>query len=248
MLATLGRSDERDSRPGTNAPDDVSAQLREELEAQAEHHRRLVQELVGAQEAERARMARAIHDDAIQVLAAVGVRCDMSVERLSDPAEQDVMRKAAQSVRDAIDRLRLLVFELEPPALEREGLVGAIVLYLRRLGETEERRWEVENALREEPPAGIRPVAYRIAQQAISNVRRHSGARHASIRFEHSDDGLLVTIHDDGDGFDPSDADPVALGRRGLASMRERAAAVGGLSEIDSLPERGTTVRFWLPT
>jgi PAS domain S-box-containing protein len=221
---------------------------REELSVRLELHRKVVEQLVGAQEAERARMAQAVHDDAIQILAAVGMRADLSAERHGDPAEVEAQRKTAEAAREAIDRLRQLVFELAPPALEREGLVGAIVLYLRQLEEPERRHWEIENLLSEEPPHTIPLIAYRIAQQAISNVRRHSQARNASIRFEVSEEGLLVTIDDDGIGFDPADLGPVPLGPQGLASMRERAEAAGGLCEVDSFPGRGTTVRFWLPT
>jgi signal transduction histidine kinase len=102
-------------------------------------------------------------------------------------------------------------------------------------------------SLPKEPPNTIRLVAYRIAQEAILNVRKHSRARNVSIRFETSEGGLLVTIQDDGVGFDPSKPDPIPLGNRGLNSMRDRAEAAGGLTVVDSLPGHGTTVRLWLP-
>jgi two-component system NarL family sensor kinase len=78
-------------------------------------------------------------------------------------------------------------------------------------------------------------------------VRKHSRAGNVSIRFETSEKGLIVTIQDDGVGFDPSKPDAIPLGNRGLNAMRDRAEAAGGLTVIDSLPGHGTTVRLWPP-
>jgi PAS domain S-box-containing protein len=211
---------------------DITERVRDEEHhrRQARAHARLVQQLVEAQEAERARMARVIHDDAIQVLTAIGLRVELLAGDLREGAEDATLRATNEAVRRAIERLRSVLVELEPPALDREGLVGAILPLLREM-----------------PPNTIRLVAYRVAQEAILNVRKHSRARNVSIRFETSEGGLLVTIQDDGVGFDPSKPDPIPLGNRGLNSMRDRAEAAGGLTVVDSLPGHGTTVRLWLP-
>jgi PAS domain S-box-containing protein len=228
---------------------DITERVRDEEHhrRQARAHARLVQQLVEAQEAERARMARVIHDDAIQVLTAIGLRVELLAGDLREGAEDATLRATNEAVRRAIERLRSVLVELEPPALDREGLVGAILPLLREMQPQGSPRWEVENLLPKEPPNTIRLVAYRIAQEAILNVRKHSRARNVSIRFETSEGGLLVTIQDDGVGFDPSKPDPIPLGNRGLNSMRDRAEAAGGLTVVDSLPGHGTTVRLWLP-
>jgi PAS domain S-box-containing protein len=219
----------------------------EELRRRVEAQRGLLDQLTSAQEAERARMARVVHDDAIQVLTAIGVRTELLAAEEHDSTSSAGLHKSADAVHDAIERLRSLVMELEPAVLERDGLVRAILLYLRQTEDQDGPSWGVENLLGDEPPSSIRTIAYRIAQEGISNVRKHSRARRAGIRFEPSEDGLLVTIHDDGIGFDPSSLDAIPLGHLGLRAMRERAEVAGGLCEVDSLPGRGTTVRFWLP-
>jgi signal transduction histidine kinase len=108
---------------------------------------------------------------------------------------------------------------------------------------------QLRDDLEREPPAEARVIAYRICQEALTNVRVHAGARRVEVRLEEAQGGLLVTVADDGDGFE---ADQVRAtprrGHLGLTSMSERATMADGWCRVDSHPGGGTTVRFWLPT
>jgi signal transduction histidine kinase len=205
-----------------------------------------IDRLLREQELIRGRLSRVLHDDVIQSLVALGLRAERLAERQQDQTDSDTLRQTAQAVYATIERLRALQLELEPPDMDDGGLVGAVLRYL-HMDPDDTVSWNVENLLRDEPPDPIRRTAHRIAQEAISNVRRHARSHTAGIRVEDSDGGLLLTVRDDGVGFDPTDLDPIPLGHIGLASMRERAEAVGGLCEVDSFPGRGTSVRCWLP-
>jgi signal transduction histidine kinase len=103
--------------------------------------------------------------------------------------------------------------------------------------------------LEREPPAEARVIAYRICQEALTNVRVHARARWVEVRLEEAQGGLQVTVTDDGAGFE---ADQVKAtprrGHLGLTSMSERATMADGWCRVDSHPGQGTTVRFWLPT
>ncbi|HXF72207.1 MAG TPA: ATP-binding protein [Actinomycetota bacterium] len=166
--------------------------------------------------------------------------------------------------------LRELLFQLDPPALEREGLAAALRgelevasrgpvygaetegLAAALRGELEGLRagaglaCRLEDELGGEPPGEVARAAFRIALEALRNVRAHARARSVTLRLRRERGGLSLEVRDDGRGFDP--AAPAARGHRGLASMRERAELVGGRLEVESAPGAGTTVRAFLPT
>jgi signal transduction histidine kinase len=205
--------------------------------------RRLLAHIVGAQEEERQRIALDLHDDYLQSLTAVR----MQLERLAGSIENEIQREAAeQLVRDVLattERMRSLVFDLRPPALDWAGVASAIRLYL---DETRDRfglAYELDNRLEDEPPPELRLELYRIAQEAITNVRKHAQATQVQVSIDARDGGVLVSVRDDGRGVG------AAPGARnfGLAGMRERAESAGGWWRIDGGRGGGTTVEFWLP-
>ena len=242
--------------------DDLNAQLAErqrteemlretlsDLRRTDEQRQRLLSHLTMAQEEERSRIAADIHDDTIQVLTAVGMRLEILRRQLQLPEQTDLLDQLEETVRVATGRLRNLLFELHPPTLDRDGLAAALRVYLEQNLDQTGLAYTLEDRLTEEPPAETRVVLYRIAQEALANVRKHARANSVAVALESRDGGVLVRVTDDGAGFLQEDAPhPVErVGHMGLASIRERAEMAGGWIRIDSAPGAGTTVQFWLP-
>jgi len=207
--------------------------------------RELARRLQHAQEEERRGIAADIHDDPIQVMSAVDVRLQM-LQADPSAATAGTLGQIQAEVRGAIERLRSLLFELRPTALDREGLVAAIRLYLARTAETTGWEVSVEDRLDAEPDADVRALIYRIVQEAIANARKHAGAAHLRVDLATAADGVMVRVHDDGAGFVPERATPQP-GHLGLLTMVERAELGGGWARIVSEPGRGTTIECWLP-
>ena len=214
-----------------------------------EQRRWLLGRVVQAQEEERRRIAGDIHDDAIQTIASTRLLLTMFRKRLRDPEQCQLLAKAEASIDASLQRLRTLVFELRPVVLDEVGLAAALRQYLTETAAQGGFQAELRDELEREPPAEVRVIAYRIAQEALSNVRLHAGATRVRVRLEEGDGGLAVTITDDGAGFEPDRARASPRpGHLGLTSMHERAAMADGWCRVDSRPGGGTTVRFWLPT
>lgn len=213
-----------------------------------EQRRRLLGHLLHAQEEERRRLAAGLHDDAIQAITAASLRLERFRGLLSDPQLRDQLKDVEQALASCLQRLRTLVFELRPLVLDEAGLAAALREYLAVLAAEAGFQATLRDDLAAEPSASSRVIAYRIAQEALANVRRHAHATSVEVHLQEADGGLLVTVRDDGVGFDPDHAraNPQP-GHLGLASMRERAEMAGGWHRIDSTPGGGTTVAFWLP-
>jgi signal transduction histidine kinase len=194
---------------------------------------------------ERNRLARELHDSVSQKLFGLMLSADAARTMLdSDPgearAELERLRALAQ---ETMEELRSLVFELRPPSLETEGLAAALrkhVDVLRRVYSTEI-RVDVAGAPRRSPE--LEREVFRIAQEALQNALRHARADLLELRLAAGDGRLVLTVRDDGIGFDP-DSPEVRSKRLGLTSMEERAEALGGTLEIESRAGAGTTVRL----
>jgi PAS domain S-box-containing protein len=217
---------------------------RDELRQMVDQRRELAQLLETAQEEERRRIAADIHDDPIQVMSAVDMRLQLLLER---PERADALELAelAEELRSAIDRLRNLLFELRPVALDLEGLAPAIGMYLEHAAKDTGWTWEVDVALHEEPSAEVRVTLYRIAQELIGNAWKHANATRVVVDLESVDGGLLMRVTDDGGGFDPT-AKPLP-GHIGLTTVTERAELAGGRCRVASGPAGGTVVECWMP-
>lgn len=207
--------------------------------------RLLLRRLEDAGEQERRRIASDIHDDSIQVMASVSLRLQSLHTDIPD-SRQPALQEIREMVDQAIDRLRHLVFELRPPALDTKGLTAALRQYLDRAGAEAGFDYRIDDKLEVDPPPEVRTQIYRIAQEALANVRKHADARLVQVLIHPKGSGIMVRIKDDGQGFDPETAEPIS-GHLGFAVMRERAEMAGGMWEIQSVPGEGTTVEFWLP-
>lgn len=212
-----------------------------------EERKKLLAHLVRAQEDERRRIASDVHDDSIQVMAAVGVRLGMLRDRVSDSAQVETISKLEDAVNVSIGRLRHLLFQLAPPSLEREGLAAAILTYLHEAFGEAGVEYDLEDLISTELTREIRTLVYRIAQEALSNVRKHAKARQVAVRLKDDEGGLLIRIRDDGVGYSPADSELPQPGHLGLVSMRERAEMLGGWFHLEGKPGLGTVVEFWVP-
>jgi len=207
----------------------------------------LLTRLVEAQAEERAEIARDIHDDTVQVLAAVDLRLGLLRRRLDQeaPGLSDALDPVADSVARATDRLRALLFSLEPPELDA-GLAAALRSAAHEIFRDTTTRWTVDGEGEPATVDGTKSLAFRIAREAMINVRKHADAATVQVTVAGRHGGLDVSVVDDGRGLGPG---PVksSPGHHGLTSMRDRADVAGGTWDIRARPEGGTEVVFWLP-
>jgi signal transduction histidine kinase len=200
--------------------------------------------VVEAQELERRRLARELHDETGQALTSIllGVKAIRASGTPADAerAEADVRAQVVQALQD----VRALAVELRPSALDDFGLVPA----LERLAETFQARSGLETLVQANLdgrlPAEIETVLYRVVQEALTNIVKHAGAEHVSIVIRSRDKSVAATIDDDGRGFAADDVRTEALG---LLGMRERLALVGGTLEVESSRDSGTTIAVLVP-
>ena len=203
----------------------------------------LLRQLAGAEERERLRIAADIHDDSVQTLRAVELTLERRRDQIDDPGLGGILEEARSDVHAAATRLRGLMLELLPPVPE-VPLVGAIAAYCEsqfaQTGFTHEVHGETE-----ELEADTYLLAYRLAQEAIRNARKHSRGSHVSVGVGTSNGRLVLEVTDDGVGI----GDVGAHGARGgLRIIGQRIAASGGDSRIGPGPDgRGTTMRIELP-
>ena len=206
----------------------------------------LMAEFVTAGELERRRVAESIHDDSIQVIAAMGMRLQMLRRVIADPEQLALLAAAEEVVLLSIARLRHIVYELHPPGLEEEGLASALALALDAPGAEGSPVYLLDDQLSSAPGSSDSAILFRVAQEALANVREHADATHVTVSLLERDGGYAVRIADDGCGFDLALAAPDSTGY-GFASMRARARLGGGRLQVESAPGEGTTVEVWLP-
>jgi len=219
----------------------------EVLRRTLQQRRELAQRLQHAQEAERRQIAADIHDDPIQVMSAVDMRLQM-LAGFPESITVESITELEQEVAEAIERLRSLLFELRPTALDRDGLVPALRLYAEHSAKVVGWRVEVLDELHDEPDPDMAALLYRIAQEAIVNVRKHAEATTVRVEAVSAADGAIVRVIDDGAGFTPDLTSAPEPGHLGLTTMVERAELAGGWVRVLSSPGNGTTVECWLPT
>lgn len=228
---------------------DISDRLRAEaaLQELADQREALLTRLVDAQDVERARIAADVHDDPVQALAAVDVQLGSVTRRLreQEPDLVEILEPLKSSVSGAMNRLRALLFDLEPPDLQH-GLAPALRRAAGEIFGSTSTRWTVEGDEEPEVPEATRAVAYRIAKEALANVHKHAHAKHVVVQVRAAQGGLSLSVEDDGVGLGRGRLGSVP-GHRGILTMQDRAAAAGGRCTIGNRPAGGTVVAAWLP-
>ncbi|HYJ13232.1 MAG TPA: sensor histidine kinase [Thermomicrobiales bacterium] len=221
----------------------------DELEQNQRRLRELVTQVINAQEGERKRIARELHDDTAQILFAQLLNIT-ALKGSVDPAVQRAAESLEPMTVEAIEGVRRLALELRPPALDDLGVREAIAELAQRIAENSGLDVEVHTELsRERLPAEIELVLYRVAQEALTNAVKHAAARQVVVDLTRGEEGVLLVVSDDGRGFSVSDKgsrDEEGLGL-GLFGMEERATLVGGTLNINSFPYRGTRVEMFVP-
>jgi signal transduction histidine kinase len=227
----------------------VSRDITERIRGE-EERRAFLSRLVAAQEQERYRIAGDVHDDSVQAMTAVALRLSLFRSKLVDESSRQELDKLEGSVNRAVDRLRHLLFELHPRTLDRDGLVSAIREYLHRLSEegtsTSTLGFRVTDRMDRELSSPHRLILYRIAQEALTNVRKHANAHQVDVKIESREGGVLLRIEDDGTGL-PAPEVLERPGHLGLAAMRERAELAGGWWRIGPGDDGGTVVECFVP-
>jgi signal transduction histidine kinase len=203
-----------------------------------------VRRVVEAQELERARLARELHDETGQALTSIL----LGLRTLEQSLESDDARAAIGSVRDLVvstlHDVRRLAVELRPAALDDFGLAPAI----ERLVDTHRQDASVDIDLEvqlgdDRLPAGVETTMYRIVQEALTNVTKHAAATKVSVLVTRTDKAAVLVVEDDGAGFEPSDE----TSGLGLTGMRERVALVGGRLKVEAERGSGTTIAAEIP-
>lgn len=208
--------------------------------------------ILAGQEEERRRIGRDIHDGVAQSFSDSILRLQMAVQLLDrDPDNaRSVLEDLETGLRDGLEKIRELVHNLLPRELSRGGLVGAIERFLDRVAGSDELKISLEHqGLEDELPAALEATLHCLVQEALNNVRKHSGASQAHVNVKFEDQTLTLVIRDNGCGFDLEQlsADDARHNRYGLLSMNERTKLAGGTMEVDSHPGAGTMLRFAFP-
>jgi signal transduction histidine kinase len=197
---------------------------------------------------ERNRLARELHDAVNQTLFSVALTSEAAALLVdSDPERAKEQLDAVRDLaRSAMEEMRSLIFELRPADIGADGLAETLRKHVDVLQRVHDAKIELDlDGNPRVPPTVEGQVVlereiFRIVQEAIGNALKHSGAEHLRVRMAVPDHSVVVSVADDGTGFDPSG--PVAQRHLGLVSMRERAEAIGGTLTIESAPGAGTTV------
>jgi signal transduction histidine kinase len=227
--------------------------LNEQLKARELLLGQLLHQAVSAQEGERQRIARELHDGAGQILTGLGLGLAAAAESVHARPDvaagqlAELKRLNAQALRELHD----IIGDLRPALLDDLGLVAALQSQVREF----ESRTGVEASLevtgrRQRLKPEVETVVFRIAQEALTNIAKHAEASSACVTLLFDDECLRLTIQDDGRGFDPALALQTNHQRReawGLLGIQERASLVGATCEIDSAPGRGTTIFMCVP-
>ncbi|MFD6154405.1 GAF domain-containing sensor histidine kinase [Streptomyces sp. NPDC060243] len=197
---------------------------------------------------ERSRLAHELHDAVSQKLFSLRLTAQAATALVDrDPARaKEELHQVAALAAEAADELRAAVVELRPAALDEDGLVATLRTQIRVLDRAHAARvtfWgEGVRAL----PAAQEEALLRVAQEALHNALRHSGAAHVDVVLRRAGRGAVLRVTDDGSGFDARGVR--RAGRHlGLVSMRDRAAGVGGSLTVDSAPGKGTTIEMEVP-
>jgi two-component system sensor histidine kinase UhpB len=197
---------------------------------------------LAAQEHVQQRIARELHDEVGQTLTAIAIQAQHAADTVTE--QHDAWRNVVQLAHESLEDVRRIGRDLRPEALDDLGLVNSLIALSTRVAEQSgiaiERRL---SGLLPARSADVDLVIYRVAQESLTNVIRHSAARRAVVSLDHGGGELVLTVRDDGDGISGTPRE----GATGIAGMRERAMLIGGRLTVRSKPGSGTEVKLEIP-
>ena len=222
---------------------EANEQLREREIALA----RLYEKVVSAQEDERKRIARELHDDTSQSLAALVMAIDGSLAALKAGLTPRLEEAKALAVR-TIEEVHRMILDLRPSVLDDLGLQSAIRWYAERHLATRGISVRCEfDALDHRYPAAFETALFRVCQEAMSNIARHAHAESVLVQLTEVEGEIRIEIEDDGRGFEPDNVSHAERRHFGLMGIEERVEILGGKVVIDSAPGQGTRIRLAVP-
>jgi PAS domain S-box-containing protein len=206
-----------------------------------------LQNTIDAAEQERSRWARELHDETLQALAVLRMRLSSALREEGSDNLRDTSQAAVEQIDDEIVKLRRLISELRPASLDTIGLEAALQALAEHHEQAANMPVDCDFELPQDEDARPTPVletaVYRLVQEALNNVSKHSLAKRADLTVRTAPGAIQIEVRDDGVGFEPS----LAREGFGLVGMRERAALLGGTLEVDSTRGSGTRVRAEIP-
>lgn len=224
--------------------------LYRELQVREERRGQLLRKVISAQEEERKRIARELHDETCQTLAALSMDLEAVGEAPTAEAMRARLAEASALTRSTIDEVHRVIFALRPSVLDDLGLLPAIRWFATHHVQPEgiAVRCEFEE-LPERLPPEVETALFRAVQEALSNVARHARAENVLVEASREGEELVLEVEDDGCGFEPQDVSGEAPSGRGLGLMgiRERLELLGGSAHFDSAPGEGTRVVLRVP-
>ena len=240
--------------PRSALADRVLVQLRESFNAMLESgtvYRQRLREIanraLSASEEERKRIARELHDGIAQSLAALRIRLRVARQVPDDAARRELLDQISAEMGEAMEELRRIARGLRPPALDMLGLGPAIESHARNIASASGMAMELQLEDIGHPLTAEAELAlYRVVQEALSNIAKHSGAGSFRVTLGAANNHVFASVEDDGRGFSVADA-MSDNGGLGLFGMQERAAYVGGTAEIASEPGAGARVHVMVP-
>jgi signal transduction histidine kinase len=230
-----------------------SARLRETLNKNSQQLQLLSARLIDAQEIERKRLSHELHDEMGQILTAISLNLAAIEMKLPSDSSETLHTQLADAndfVTVLTDQVRSLSLELRPAMLHELGLTSTLRWYVANYLRRHDTRIRFKtDVLPERLPENIEITAYRVVQEALTNVNRHSGATEVDLRITRSNGTIQIVVEDNGRGFDPAS---VSVSEKagsgiGLVMMRERISTINGRLDITSRPGEGTRITAEIP-
>lgn len=224
-----------------------NAQLFNQVQADQEHLRRLADQLVGAQEEERQRVSRELHDEAGQALTVLKLNLGLIQSEVTDTHLQERLADAMQMVQQTMHRVHLLAHDLRPPELDTLGLNATLRTLCQEFAERARLSINYQGTTLPRLPDSVRISLYRFLQEALTNVAKHAAAEHVQVYLSYNGEVIRLLVEDDGRGFRAAAEGVPHAPRLGLLGMKERLESINGSLTVDSKPGGGARLIATVP-
>jgi signal transduction histidine kinase len=221
-----------------------------ELQTHDQMRGELLRRLITAQEEERKRISRELHDETCQILTGLAYALDNAAESATLSEIPQMLEQMHTMTETALEGVHRIIFDLRPAMLDHLGLIPALRWYAESRLDGLGIQFRIrETGSESRLPPVVETALFRVVQEAINNIAQHSHAQHAELAIEHHDHCVEVRVSDDGQGFDPASVARSLNGKHGLGliGMEERTSLIGGEFHIDSAPGKGTAIQLTVP-